>query len=128
MDIYILFADMRSQVSPGVGAEFLSITSVSVWMSSCMCVFPWQNRLSRLANWITLLRAKSLAAEIKQLCFVVTVHEILFKNPAPFQKPAKYKKKCGAGGGCKGRTEPPQNLLEQNATCSFGNVAENAAF
>lgn len=119
---------MRSQVSPGVGAEFLSITSVSVWMSSCMCVFPWHNCLSRLANWITLLRAKSLAAEIKQLCFVVTVHEILFKNPAPFQKPAKYKKKCGAGGGCKGRTEPPQNLLEQNATCSFGNVAENAAF
>lgn len=40
----------------------------------------------RSANWRAFLRAKSLAAEIKQLCFVVMVHQILFKNSGSFPK------------------------------------------
>lgn len=46
-----------------------------------------------LANWITLLQAKSLATEIKQLCFVVMVHKILFKIRLPSRKRHKRDKR-----------------------------------
>lgn len=51
-------------------------------MSSCIpicaCVFSGKLSFSS-ANQITFLRAKSLATEIKLLCFVVMDHKILFK-------------------------------------------------
>lgn len=65
----------------------LAITSVSVWMSSCIpicaCVFFRQIvfQLGQLDNVNS--GAKSLAAEIKQLCFVVMVDKILFKSRLP---------------------------------------------
>lgn len=50
-----------------------------------------------LADRITCLGAKSLAAKIKQLCFVVTVHQILFIIGLPSRK--RHKKTKGVGGG-----------------------------
>lgn len=49
-----------------------------------------------LADRITCLGAKSLATKIKQLCFVVTVHQILFKIGLPSRK--RHKKTKGAEG------------------------------
>ena len=100
--------------------------SLCGWVHAC--VFPWQNRLFRLANWITLLRAKSLAAEIKQLCFVVMVHKILFKIRLPSRNGRKLKKKKKRGEVGKGETELPQNLFEQNVTRSFSNGAKTQLF
>ncbi len=80
-----------------------------------------------LANWITLLRAKSLATEIKQLCFVVMVHEILFKTRLPSRNEGTKENRRSALGVqyLKQTASPPslitinQDLLEKNMTCSF---------
>lgn len=83
--IHIVFTDMHEFLTPSrSGAELLYFqlqVSLCGWVHAYLFVHVYfSGKLSfSVANRIALLQAKSLATEIKQLCFVVMVHKILFK-------------------------------------------------
>lgn len=85
----ILFTDMHGFLTPSrSGAELLYWqlqVSLCGWVQAYLFVHVcFSGKFSfSLANWIALLQAKSLATEIKQLCFVVMVHKILIKTRLP---------------------------------------------
>lgn len=101
------------------------------WQVSFLCKFVhtylcMSNFLfCRLANWETLLQAKLLGAEIKQLCLAVMVHKILFKIRLLSKKGDKKGTKENKSSTLRERCLKPntflptlitisQNLLEQN--------------
>lgn len=138
LQIYIKHNEIIFLVSFFSGmCEFLTPSKAELWywpdefMHTYlrMCVFL-ANCFFNLANCITPLRAKSLTAEIKQLCFVVMVHKILFKARLLSRKPTKKRTKENRGSAL--RVQYPkqagfvptlitinQNLLEQNTACLF---------
>ena len=98
-EMYILFTDMHSFLTGSrSGAELLYWqlqVSLCGWVHAYLFVCVYFSGILSFssANWITLLRAKSLATEIKRLCFVVMVRKILFKSRLPSKKQTKRGRK-----------------------------------
>lgn len=87
--IHILFTAVHNFVTPSRSRVELLHRQLQVSLCGWVCAYLFvhvylSGKLSfSLANWITLLQAKSLSTEIKQLCLVVMVHKILFKIRIP---------------------------------------------